>query len=116
MHTSIDTPVWNADKCKMMWRHYLGDGNAPSSDGVSAYAAPGRALDLSGLPSAYILACEGDPLHVEAIEYALRLMRADVAVELHHYPHTYHGFDLMGLTSSIGQRALHEQFSALAER
>lgn len=42
-------------------------------------------------PAAWISANELDPLRDEAIEYALRLLRAGVPVELHHRPGTFHG-------------------------
>ena len=45
------------------------------------------------LPSALITCSELDPLRDEAIDYAVRLMRAGVATELHVFPGTCHGFD-----------------------
>ena len=42
---------------------------------------------------AFISCSELDPLRDEAIDYALRLMWAGVAAELHVFPGTCHGFD-----------------------
>ena len=44
-------------------------------------------------PAPLITCSELDPLRDEAIDYAVRLMRAGVAVELHVFPGTCHGFD-----------------------
>jgi acetyl esterase/lipase len=38
---------------------------------------------------------EFDPLRDEGIEYALRLLRAGVSVELHSYARTFHGSGLI---------------------
>ncbi len=40
-----------------------------------------------------ITCSELDPLRDEAVDYAVRLMRAGVATELHVFPGTCHGFD-----------------------
>ena len=62
------TPMWTSGSNADMWQHYLGD---PEHRGdVSPYAAPGRAPDLTGLPPAYVLTAELDPLRDEGIEYA----------------------------------------------
>ncbi|GGK69126.1 hypothetical protein Ppa06_27480 [Planomonospora parontospora subsp. parontospora] len=45
----------------------------------------------SVLPAAYIATAEFDPLRDEAIEYALRLLRTGVPVELHQWAGTFHG-------------------------
>src|SRR3954470_21255889 len=62
-----DTPMWTAGSAVHMWRHYLGD--RAGTPGVSPYAAPARAADLEGglrgLPPAYLLVCEHDPLRDE---------------------------------------------------
>jgi triacylglycerol lipase len=61
---------------------------------VSPYAAPARAGDLAGLPPAFISCGALDLLIEEDLEYARRLMRSGVPVELHVYPGAFHGFDL----------------------
>jgi acetyl esterase/lipase len=106
------TPLWTSGASADMWQHYLGD---PASRGdVSPYAAPGRAPDLSGLPPAYVLAAELDPLRDEAIDYARRLIGAGVPTELHVFAGACHGFDIIAAGSAVGRRALSEQVEALA--
>lgn len=87
MRRFVDTPMWNRPNAELSWRYYLGglDGNIP------CYAAPARAEDLGGLPTAYISAMEFDPLRDEAIAYASRMLQTGVSVELHVYPGTFHG-------------------------
>src|SRR4051794_8649256 len=79
-----DTPFMTRDKVTASWQHYLGSG-APTP-----YAAPARAVDLSGLPPAYIATAEFDPNRDEGIDYARRLMQAGVPVELHQWLGTFH--------------------------
>ncbi len=92
MQQFTDTPLWNRPNAVWSWRHYLG---ADHSGEVSPYAAPSRAKDLSGLPSAYVSVMEFDPLRDEGILYALGMLQAGVAVELHTYPGTFHGSSLV---------------------
>lgn len=96
-----DTPLQNRDTLTAAWRHYLGGGTA------TAYAAPARATDLSGLPPAYIATAEFDPLRDEDIHYALRLMEAGVPVELHQWPGTFHGSQAI-LSAEVSQRQVAE--------
>ena len=67
-----------------------------------------RARDeLGGLPPAYVMTAELDPLRDEGIEYAMRLLHAGVSVELHQFAGAFHGFDL--LPTAISRRAADEQ-------
>ncbi|MFD4629896.1 alpha/beta hydrolase [Streptomyces sp. NPDC058284] len=95
------TPWMDRDKLAASWRHYLGDGPA------TPYAAPARATDLSGLPPAYIATAEFDPNRDEDIDYALRLLRAGVSVELHQWPGTFHGSHAL-LSADVSQRQVAE--------
>src|SRR5207302_6838484 len=72
------------------WDNYLG---ADRGEDTSPYAAPARATDLSGLPPAYIQTCGLDPLRDEALDYARRLIEADVPVELKDVPGAWHFFE-----------------------
>nr|WP_090338795.1 alpha/beta hydrolase [Mycolicibacterium malmesburyense]CRL66791.1 esterase/lipase [Mycolicibacterium malmesburyense] len=108
----VTTPGFDGPATEMMWRHYLGDTDADAS------SVPARAADLSGTAPAFISCSELDPLRDEAVEYALRLLRAGVATELHVFPGTCHGFDslmpewdtsirLFELQGAALRRALH---------
>lgn len=101
-----DTPWMTRDQIAASWRHYLG------STPASPYAAPSRAADLSGLPPAYISTAEFDPNRDEGVEYALRLLRAGVSVELHQWPGTFHGSQAI-LSAAVSQRQNLELGAAL---
>ncbi|MGB8406041.1 MAG: alpha/beta hydrolase [Mycobacterium sp.] len=101
------TPGFDGAAVELMWRYYRAGTDLP------VRAVPGRCDELSGVPTTLITCSELDPLRDEAIDYALRLMWAGVAVELHVYPGTCHGFDslLPDWQTSAELRAL--QASAL---
>ncbi|MGD0391815.1 MAG: alpha/beta hydrolase [Acidimicrobiales bacterium] len=108
MRTFVDTPMWHRPNAELSWSYYLG----PDTDDVSPYASPAIAPDLSGLPPAYVTTMEFDPLRDEGIIYALRMMQAGVAVELHSYPGTFHGSGMI-TTAAVSERARVESMIAL---
>lgn len=81
--------VWNGADNVFGWESLL--GHAAGVAEVSQYAAPARAVDLSGLPPAYIWVGALDLFVDECIEYGRRLLRAEVPTELHVYPGVTHG-------------------------
>lgn len=89
--------IWTARSNRFGWASYL--GQEPGRPGVSPYAAPARAQDLAGLPPALIIATTLDLFLEENLEYARRLTRAGVPVELIVYPGAYHGFSMAGDTA-----------------
>ena len=105
--TFVGTPLFDGPAAARMWSSYL-DGNRSS---ISPYAAPARAEDLRGLPPTYLATGEFDPLRDEGIEYALRLLAADVSVELHNFAGTFHTFDVFPTAAST--RAANEQIEWL---
>jgi acetyl esterase len=81
------TPAFDGPAAELMWRHYLGS-TAPSADSV-----PARRDQLHDLPTAFITCSDIDPLRDEALDYAVRLLQAGIATELHVFAGTCHGFD-----------------------
>jgi acetyl esterase len=70
------------------WDHYLAD----PSHARHPHAAPLRAPDLRGLPPAFVLSAEYDPLRDEAEDYARRLDEAGVPTALVRALGMHHGF------------------------
>jgi acetyl esterase len=110
MRRFVDSPLWNQPLAVQSWRAYLGE--LSGRDDIPALAAPSRADDLSGLPSAYVSTAENDPLRDEGIDYAQRLLQAGVSVELHQFPGTFHGSALV-TTAAISKRAQAESVVVL---
>ena len=106
-----ETPLWNRPLAEVSWDCYLGPNRAGGDD-VSIYAAPARAIELSGLPPAYISAMQFDPLRDEGIAYAQALLAAGVSVELHLYPGTFHGSALVEY-AAVSQRERAESLAVL---
>ncbi|WP_267382986.1 MULTISPECIES: alpha/beta hydrolase [unclassified Sphingomonas] len=90
-HPTAGEFIWHAHNNAFGWTALL--GHEPGIDGVSPYAAASRATDLTGLPRTYISTGALDLFVDEDIDYAQRLNRAGVPIELHVYPGGYHGFD-----------------------
>ncbi len=62
---------------------------------------------------AYLEAGELDILRNEDIEYARRLARAGVPVELHVHPGVPHGFDLIAPEAEVTKRAFADRIRVL---
>ena len=102
--------LWERNASLRGWKAYLG---ANLQGEISPYAAPARVADVAGLPPTYIMIGELDLMRDESIEYAMRLMQADIPTQLHVYPGAFHGFDLLATSASISQRAISEYIDAL---
>lgn len=103
----IDGRVIDGRAVRGMWPLYLGGGPADE------YAAPARAADLSGLPPAYVMICEQDPLRDQGLDYARRLILAGVHTEIHHVPGAFHLFDGYAPASAVARRSTTAWTSAL---
>ena len=80
--------ILNRRDMEWFWDHYAPDPAARANP----YASPLRASDLSGLPPAYVVTAEHDPLRDEGFAYADRLRAAKVPVEHRHYATQIHAF------------------------
>lgn len=98
-----DEKVWPPSANTYAWTAYLGD--AKGGPDVSPYAAPARATDLSELPPAYVMVGSADGFVDEDVEYAERLRRAGVEVDLHVYAGGFHGFDGAAAGAALANRA-----------
>ena len=100
--SSWAVPIWPPRSNEAGWAAYLGSlkgGKAP------IYAAAARAVDLSGLPPAYVMVGALDGFLDEDVDYAMRMTRASVPVELHVYPGAPHGFDGLLPGTALARRA-----------
>ena len=107
----VDTPLFHRPNALASWNHYLGE-LAPGSADVPEYAAPARAADLTGLPPAYVSVMQFDPLRDEGIDYARRLADANIGVELHLFPATFH-YSRNIEAAEVTQRELAEEITVL---
>jgi acetyl esterase len=80
---------------------------------MDPYASPGLAKSFVGLPAAYVLTAEIDPLRDEAETYAERLLNADVRVKLKRYEGVCHGFVSFASVLDAGKRAIADCCDAL---
>lgn len=90
-------------KAAMVWfvDHYLnGD-----QDRINPLASPLLAADLRGLPPAFVLTAECDPLRDEGEEYGRRLEAAGVRAEVRRYEGMPHGFFSFAAGLDTGRRA-----------
>lgn len=109
-HPHTGAFIWTAHNNRFGWASLL--GAEPGGPDVSPYAAPARAAELSGLPPTYIATGGLDLFLEEDIDYARRLMRGGVPVELHVYPGGFHAFDLSP-TAEVAGQARRDSLAAL---
>jgi len=103
-HVNTGFGAWSREANLFAWRSYLGD--AYGTDDVEPYAAVARAKDLAGLPPTYVDVGELDLFRDEDVDFAWRLMKADVDVELHVHPGGIHNGEGWAPTSEYGTRVL----------
>lgn len=94
-------PIWSHESNTFGWQSYL--GNLYGTEDVPYHAAPARAVDLAGLPPAFIAVGAVDGFRDEDIDYATRLNQAGVPTELHVYPGLPHGHAIFPPVPAAGQ-------------
>ncbi|MFK0173777.1 alpha/beta hydrolase [Streptomyces sp. NPDC090306] len=98
------TDLWNRSFNGFAWSSLLG-GVLGGSD-VPQYAAPARAVDLSGLPPAFLDVGSAECLRDEVLDYAARIWQAGGEAELHVWSGGVHAFDLEVPEARISRAAV----------
>lgn len=93
--------LWTRENNSFGWTSYL--GKEPGADDISPYAAPARASDLAGLPPTFLFTGALDLFADESINFANRLARAGVPLDLHVFAGAFHGFDIDPSTGVAGR-------------
>ncbi|WP_214105419.1 alpha/beta hydrolase fold domain-containing protein [Acrocarpospora catenulata] len=102
-HQMAGLGVWDRTSNDTGWTALLGDQRG--GPGVSPYAAPARAADLSGLPPAFVDVGSAETFRDEDVAYATGIWQAGGVAELHVWPGGFHGFDMMAPHAAISQAA-----------
>ncbi len=103
-----DLGAWDRAENIQAWGWYLAGKPADQ------YAAPRRAMDLTGLPPTFIDVGELDLFRDENIIFATRLLQAGVPTEFHLYPGAYHGSENLAPEAALSRRIWEVRLAALA--
>lgn len=103
--------TWDYDDNSTGWGALLGD--KAGREGVSPYAAPARADDLSELPPTYIDVGGLDIFWHEDLVYAGRLVAAGVPTEFHLHAGVPHGFEIFAPATEVARRAMDDRMRRL---
>jgi acetyl esterase len=103
--------IINRGDMAWFWDQYVPDDAARRNP----YASPLRAPSLHGLPPAYVVTAEHDPLRDEGFGYVERLSAARVQVQHRHYGGQIHGFVTLVNVMEDAGRALGEAGAAIRE-
>ncbi|MEZ5856147.1 MAG: alpha/beta hydrolase [Hyphomicrobiaceae bacterium] len=85
-----EAPGLTTSNMRNYWKAYLGEDMAGRSE--DPLATPLVARDLAGLPPAYILVAEYDPLIDDGVTYAAKLIAAGVETGFYRAHNMIHGF------------------------
>ncbi len=103
-------PIWKQEASFNAWEMYL-DG--VPGEGASPYAAATRVTDLSGLPPAYLCVGTEDLFRDENIDYARRLIEANVPTEMSVFPGVYHAAESFTPDAMVSKRMTGNFLAAL---
>ncbi len=96
--------VWDRADNLTGWTALL--GSSRGRDDVSPYAAPARAVDLSGLPPTFIEVGSAETFRDENVRFASRIWQAGGPCELHVWPGGFHGFDSVAPEATLSKDAV----------
>jgi len=108
-HDNAEGYLLTRDAMRWFWDLYVPE----PAQRADAYAAPLRAADLAGLPSAHVITAEYDPLRDEGEAYARRLSKAGVPTTARRYDGVIHGFFALGMIAPVGREAIAEAATRL---
>jgi acetyl esterase/lipase len=106
-HRLPDLGVWDAAHNAEAWAWYLAGRPA---DG---YAAPAHAPEVSGLPPTFLDVGTLDIFLDETLDFARRLTRAGVPIELHVYPGAYHASEELAPEAPLSRTIWNTRLAAL---
>ena len=100
----------NTAEVVWFWDHYAPD----QAEREQPYASPIRA-DLAGLPPAYVVVAQHDPLRDEGLAYAAALESAGVPVTVARYDDQIHAFFWLVNVMESADRAVAEAGTAIRD-
>lgn len=103
--------VWKRNYNQFGWVGYRGDYDL--GDAENGYFSPTLRRDLSDIPPVYIATGALDLFLEENLDYATRVSKAGVPMELHVYPGAVHGFYNFG-DCAITRKFIFDRNAALA--
>ena len=103
-----NTSVWDSRLNLIGWEAYLGGASA------DAYAAPGRAVDLSRLPPTYLDTGELDLFLEEDTAFAERMRDAGGTIEFFVAPRAVHAFEALAPDAAISRETVARRNAWLA--
>lgn len=110
-HAITDYRVWHRALNQACWAAYLGADHLETPQ--EPYASPALAPDLAGLPPTYLCVSAFDLFLDETIEFAQRLLRAGVSVQLNLYEMGFHGSPRVLPSSPVSARWKADSHAAL---
>ncbi len=103
--------ILNKAEMVWFWDHYVPD----EAEREHPYASPIRASTLEGLPPAYIVIAQHDPLRDEGLAYAAALKAANVPVTVARYDDQIHAFFVLVNLLESADRAVAEAGAAIRD-
>ncbi len=101
----------NTAEMVWLWDHYVPD----EAEREQPYVSPIRASDLNGLPPAYVVVAQHDPLRDEGLAYAAALESAGVPVTVARYDDQIHAFFWLVNVMETADRAVAEAGAAIRD-
>lgn len=96
--------IWDRTENLTGWTALL--GSSRGREDVSPYAAPARAVNLSGLPPTFIEVGSAETFRDENVRFASRIWKAGGPCELHVWPGGFHGFDSVAPDATLSKDAV----------